>query len=67
MMTPCLWNTSEAVRLSWHKNFRISRFRKHFRLPAGSAGQKIFIEFEGLRKAGLLPLPAAGERSFQAG
>ncbi len=30
----------------------ISWYRKHFRLPASTAGQKVFLEFEGLRQAG---------------
>jgi beta-galactosidase len=30
----------------------LSWYRKHFRLPAEAAGQKVFIEFEGMRQAG---------------
>jgi beta-galactosidase len=30
----------------------LSWYRKHFKLPAGFAGRKIFIEFEGMRQAG---------------
>ena len=30
----------------------LSWYRKHFKLPAGYSGRKIFIEFEGMRQAG---------------
>ncbi len=30
----------------------IGWYRKHFKLPASAAGQKVFIEFQGLRQAG---------------
>jgi beta-galactosidase len=30
----------------------LSWYRKHFKLPAGVAGQKVFLEFEGMRQAG---------------
>jgi beta-galactosidase len=30
----------------------LSWYRKHFKLPAGLAGHKVFIEFEGMRQAG---------------
>jgi len=30
----------------------LSWYRKHFKLPAGLAGQRVFIEFEGMRQAG---------------
>jgi beta-galactosidase len=30
----------------------LSWYRKHFKLPAATAGQKVFIEFEGMRQAG---------------
>ena len=30
----------------------ISWYRKHFRLPSSTPGQKVFLEFEGLRQAG---------------
>ncbi len=29
----------------------IGWYRKHFKMPAGSEGQKVFLEFEGLRQA----------------
>ena len=30
----------------------LSWYRKHFKLPAGFSGRKIFLEFEGMRQAG---------------
>ena len=30
----------------------IAWYRKHFKLPAAAKGQKIFLEFEGIRQAG---------------
>jgi beta-galactosidase len=30
----------------------LSWYRKHFKLPAGAAGSKVFLEFEGMRQAG---------------
>jgi len=30
----------------------LSWYRKHFKLPAETAGHKVFIEFEGMRQAG---------------
>ena len=37
-------DTSTYKGLSW--------YRKHFKLPAELAGQKVFLEFEGMRQAG---------------
>ncbi len=50
---PYAWNQEEAFR----KDIRdlstgIAWYRKHFVLPAGTAGQKVFLEFEGIRQAG---------------
>jgi beta-galactosidase len=51
--TPYAWNEDSAFRVSIHDlPTAVAWYRKHFRLPAGSAGQKIFIEFEGVRQAG---------------
>jgi beta-galactosidase/beta-glucuronidase len=51
--TPYAWNEDSAFRVSIHDlPTGVAWYRKHFRLPAGSAGQKIFIEFEGIRQAG---------------
>ncbi|MBE7172120.1 MAG: DUF4982 domain-containing protein [Williamsia sp.] len=50
---PYAWNEDEA----FHKDIAqlptgIAWYRKHFKLPAKAAGQKIFLEFEGIRQAG---------------
>jgi hypothetical protein len=51
--TPYAWNEDSAFRVSIHDlPTGVAWYRKHFRLPASSAGQKIFIEFEGIRQAG---------------
>jgi hypothetical protein len=51
--TPYAWNEDAAFRVSIHDlPTGVAWYRKHFRLPASSAGQKIFIEFEGIRQAG---------------
>ena len=50
---PYAWNEDEAFK----KDIRdltdsISWYRKHFKIPAPAKGQKIFLEFEGIRQAG---------------
>jgi hypothetical protein len=51
--TPYAWNEDSAFRVSIHAlPVGVAWYRKHFRLPASSVGQKIFIEFEGIRQAG---------------
>lgn len=50
---PYAWNEDDAFR----KDIRelatgIAWYRKKFRLPAAAKGQKVFIEFEGIRQAG---------------
>src|SRR5687767_4032052 len=50
---PYAWNEDEAFK----KDIRdlstgIAWYRKKFRLPAGARGQKVFVEFEGIRQAG---------------
>jgi hypothetical protein len=50
---PYAWNEDEAFR----KDIRdlstgIAWYRKTFKLPASSKGQKVFLEFEGIRQAG---------------
>ena len=50
---PNAWNEDEAFK----KDIRdlstgIAWYRKKFRLPSGASGQKIFLEFEGIRQAG---------------
>lgn len=49
---PHAFNEDEAFRLSIDQlTDTIVWYRKHFRLPAGSEGKKVFIEFEGVRQA----------------
>jgi hypothetical protein len=51
--TPYAWNEDSAFRVSIHDlPTGVAWYRKHFRLPVSSAGQKIIIEFEGIRQAG---------------
>ncbi len=51
--TPYAWNEDAAFRVSIHDlPTGVAWYRKHFRLPATSAGGKIFLEFEGVRQAG---------------
>ena len=50
---PYAWNEDEAFR----KDIRdlstgIAWYRKTFKLPASAKGQKVFLEFEGIRQAG---------------
>ena len=49
---PHAFNEDEAFRYSIDElTDTIVWSRKHFRLPAGSEGKKVFIEFEGVRQA----------------
>ena len=50
---PHAWNEDAAfkVPIAEHPT-GIAWYRKHFKLPEGTAGQKIFIEFEGIRQGG---------------
>ena len=51
--TPYAWNEDSAFRVSIHDlPVGVAWYRKHFRMPAASAGQKVFLEFEGIRQAG---------------
>ncbi len=50
---PHAWNEDDA----FHKDIKdhttgIAWYRKTFTLPAGSAGKKVFLEFEGVRQGG---------------
>lgn len=50
---PYAWNEDEAFR----KDIRdlstgIAWYRKKFKLPSSAKGQKVFLEFEGIRQAG---------------
>lgn len=47
---PHAWNEDDAFARSVSTG--IAWYRKHFTLPAGSAGKKIFVEFEEIRQAG---------------
>jgi len=57
---PHTWNETDTYRAYishgggdvGEKMMGIGWYRKHFKLPAGSDGQKIFLEFDGLRQAG---------------
>jgi beta-galactosidase len=51
--TPNAWNEDEAFRKDIKDlSTGVAWYRKRFRLPAGSAGKKVFLEFEGIRQAG---------------
>src|SRR5215213_3035982 len=51
--TPRAWNEDDAFRKDIAElPTGIAWYRKHFRLPAGSADKKTFLEFEGIRQAG---------------
>jgi beta-galactosidase len=51
--TPHAWNEDSAFRQSIDKlPTNIAWYRKRFRLPANSAGKKLFLEFEGIRHGG---------------
>jgi beta-galactosidase len=50
---PRTWNEDDAFRKDIKDlSTGIAWYRKHFRLPAGTADKKIFLEFEGIRHAG---------------
>ncbi|UYQ91884.1 DUF4982 domain-containing protein [Chitinophaga horti] len=50
---PYAWNEAEAFRKDITElSTGIAWYRKRFTLPATAAGQKVFIEFEGIRQAG---------------
>jgi beta-galactosidase len=50
---PYAWNEDEAFRKDIAElSTGIAWYRKHFKLPAIHQGQKVFIEFEGIRQAG---------------
>jgi hypothetical protein len=51
--TPYAWNEDDAFRKDIKDlSTGVAWYRKHYKLPADSAGRKVFIEFEGLRQAG---------------
>ncbi len=50
---PYAWNEDEAFKKDIvNLSTGIAWYRKHFKLPAKAEGQKIFLEFEGIRQAG---------------
>src|SRR5215213_1369707 len=50
---PYAWNEDEAFKNDIKDlSDSISWYRKYFKLPASAKGQKIFLEFEGIRQAG---------------
>lgn len=49
---PRAWNEDDAFELPIDQHRTgIAWYRKHFVLPAGAAGKKVFLEFEGARQA----------------
>lgn len=48
---PRAWNEDDAFRvpIDQHRT-GVAWYRKHFQLPAGSEGRKVFLEFEGVRQ-----------------
>jgi len=49
---PAAWNEDEAFKKDIvDLSTDIAWYRKHFKLPAAAKGQKVFIEFEGVRQA----------------
>src|SRR5476651_1742838 len=57
---PHTWNETDSYRAyishgggdQSEKMMGIGWYRKHFKLPATATGQKVFIEFDGMRQAG---------------
>lgn len=50
---PHAWNEDSAFKVSIDElPTGIAWYRKHFKLPAGAEGKKVFIEFQGVRHAG---------------
>ena len=54
---PYAWNEDSAFKVSIHDlPTGIAWYRKHFRLPPNGSGQRVFLEFEGIRMAGTVYL-----------
>jgi len=50
---PYAWNEDDAFKKDIAElSTGITWYRKHFKLPASQKGQKVFLEFEGIRQAG---------------
>lgn len=50
---PYAWNEDGAFKFQIHDlPVGVAWYRKHFKLPAGAAGEKILLEFQGIRHKG---------------
>jgi len=56
---PHTWNETDSYRAyishgggDQSEKFGIGWYRKHFKLPIGTDGQKVFLQFDGMRQAG---------------
>lgn len=50
---PYAWNEDEAFKKDIAAlSTGIAWYRKHFKVPANHSGQRVFVEFEGVRQAG---------------
>ncbi|MES2777374.1 MAG: sugar-binding domain-containing protein [Bacteroidota bacterium] len=50
---PYAWNEDDAFKKDIvDHSTGIAWYRKHFKLPVSAKGQKVFLEFEGIRQAG---------------
>jgi len=50
---PYAWNEDAAFKIKIQQfPTGVAWYRKHFKLPADSAGKKVFLEFEGIRQGG---------------
>ncbi|HEY4148943.1 MAG TPA: DUF4982 domain-containing protein [Chitinophagaceae bacterium] len=50
---PYAWNENDAFKKDIAElSTGIAWYRKHFKVPATARGQKLFLEFEGIRQAG---------------
>ena len=57
---PHTWNETDSYRAfishgggdQSEKMFGVGWYRKHFQLPASADGQKVFLQFDGMRQAG---------------
>ncbi len=60
------------VRLPWHsfddKDYEfVSIYRRHFRLPAGARGRRVFVDFEGVMTASTVWLNGARLGEYKGG
>ncbi len=56
---PHTWNETDSYRAyishsggDQTEKFGVGWYRKHFKLPPGTGGEKVFIQFDGMRQAG---------------